>query len=64
MTGYVQSIGQATKAVQPWKDLMKVTSSIVINGKNLNSDDCNGLCKKLEKEKSFHNSNHGPLLKL
>lgn len=37
VTGYVQCIQQATNAVQPWNDLMKVTSSIVTDGESLNS---------------------------
>ena len=64
MTGYVQCIQHATKPVQPWNDLMKVTSSIVTDGESLNSGERNGLWKKLEEEKSFHDSSHGPLIKI
>ena len=64
VTGYVQCVQQATKAVQPWNGLMKVTSSIVTDGESLNSGERNGLWKKLEEEKSFHDSSHGPLIKI
>ena len=38
--------------------------SIVTDGENLNSGDRNGLWKKMEEEKNFHDSNHSPLLKI
>ena len=60
----MQCVQEATKAVQPWNDLMKVTSIIVTDGESLNSGDCKGLWKKLEEEKALHNSSHGPLLKV
>ena len=56
----MQCVQEATKAVQPWNDLMKVTSSIVTDGESLNSGDCSGLWKKLEEEKALHDSSHGP----
>ena len=62
VTGYIQCIQQATKAIQPWNDLMKVTSSIVTDGESLNSGERNGLWKKME-EKALHDSSHGPLIK-
>ena len=64
ITGYVQCIQEATKAVQPWDDLIKVTSSIVTDGESLNSGERNGLWKKLEEEKICHDSNHSPLIKI
>ena len=41
---------------------MKVTSSIVTDGKSLNSGECSGLWRKLEQEKSLQDSS--PLLKI
>ena len=64
VTSYVQCVQEATKAVQPWNDLMKVTSSIVTDGESLNSGDRSGLWKKLEEEKALHDSSHGPLLEV
>jgi len=59
---YNESVQKATKTIQPWKDLMKVTSSIVTDGESLNLDECSGLWRKLEQEKSLHDSS--PLLKI
>jgi len=56
------SVQKATKAIQPWKDLIKMTSSIVTDGESLNSGERSGLWKKLEQEKSLHDSS--PLLKI
>ena len=61
VTGYIQCIQEAIKAVQSWNDLMKVVSSIVTDGESLNSGERNGLWKK---EKALHDSSHGPLLKI
>ena len=64
IAGYVQCIHEASKAILPWNDLIKITSSIVTDGESLNSGDRNGLWKKLEGEKSTSDPNHGPLLKI
>jgi len=49
MTGYVQCIVEASKAVLSWRELMKV-ASVVTDGESLNSGDHNGLWRKLEEE--------------
>ena len=61
---YVQCIHEASKAILPWNDLFRITSSVVNDGESLNSDDHNGLWKKLEEETSDGDPNHGPLLKI
>ena len=47
----MQCVQEATKAVQPWNDLMKVTSFIVTDGESLNSGDRKGLWKNWKKKK-------------
>lgn len=42
---------------------MKVISSIVTDDESLSSGEHNGYWKKIE-EKSLHDSNHGPLIKI
>lgn len=36
ITGYLQCIQEASKAILPWNELIKVTSSIVTDGESLN----------------------------
>jgi len=64
VTGYVQCIVEASKAVLSWHELIKVASSIVTDGESLNSGDRNGLWRKLEEEKVSHDPSHGPMLKI
>ena len=64
VTGYVQCIVEASKAVLSWHELMKVASSVVTDGESLNSGDRNGLWRKLEEEKVSHDPSHGPMLKI
>jgi len=64
VTGYVQCIVEASKAVLSWHELMKVASSVVTDGESLNSGDRNGLRRKLEEEKVSHDPSHGPMLKI
>ena len=42
IAGYVQCIHEASKAILPWNDLTRITSSVVTDGESLNSGDRNG----------------------
>ena len=64
ISGYVQCVKDASKAILPWDEFMKVASSIVTDGESLNSGVCNGLWKKIEEENEANDPSHGPLLKI
>ena len=64
ITGYLQSVKDASQSILQWSKVIKVISSIVTDGESLNSGDYNGLWRKLEEEKRIHNHSNQPLLKV
>ena len=64
ITGYLQSVKDASQSILQWSELIMITSSIITDGENLNSSDCNGLLRKLEEKKRIHNHTNKPLLKV